>query len=168
MGGGADLKACPKISIKLQMPCLIKTDDFLSNTENKQEIISMLSGYLNDTGCKVFQLPTDADLLIVMNMVEMTERQTTVLTGEDTDLLVLLLYYTKQDCEPIFFDSDPKSGETGGHLWDMLTAKLKLGDTFAIKVFFLYAFLKCNLTLRICGTEKSTPLNHAKKKKNFS
>ena len=51
--------------------------------------MSMLSGYHNDTGCKVYQSPADAGILIMRTAVELPERQPTVLVGEDTDLLVL-------------------------------------------------------------------------------
>jgi len=67
---------CPKISIQLQMPCLVKKkDDFLSNAGNKRAITSMLSGYLNDARCKAYQLPADADLLIVMTAADLAEHQ---------------------------------------------------------------------------------------------
>jgi hypothetical protein len=135
----------------------------------------MLSGYLNDAGCKVYQSPADADLLIVMTAVDSVQRQPTFLIGEDMDLLVLLLYHTcgkciyhtKRDCKPIFFLSESKSQKTGGRLGDILVAKLKLGATLCDQILFLHAFLGCDPTSRIYCIEKSTSLNHAKKKKNF-
>ena len=115
----------------------------------------------------MYQSPAGADQLVVVNAVDSTEHQPTILIGEDTGLLVLLLYHTKRDCKLIFFHSESKSRKTGGHLRDMLAAELKLGDTLCEQILFLHAFLGCDSTSRIYGLGKSTPLNHAKKKKNF-
>ena len=106
-------------------------------------------------------------VFVKSEIIESAESQPTVLIGEDTDLLVLLLYHTKQDCKPIFFHSEAKSRKTGGRLWDILTAKLKLGDTLCDEILFLHAFLGHDSTSRIYGIGKSTPLDHMKQKKKL-
>ena len=116
----------------------------------------------------MYQSPSDADQLIVMTTVESTERQPTVLIGEDMDLLVLLLYPQRSKTANRYFSIPSQSHEkTGGRLWDILSAKLKLGDTLCDQILFLHAFFGCDLTSRIYGIGKSTPLNHAKKKEKL-
>ena len=50
--------------------------------------------------------PGDADVDIVKAAVDVSLLHTTTLIGEDTDLLVLLLYYVQGDSKGLYFRSD--------------------------------------------------------------
>ena len=70
-------------------------DLFLAHSTNKQQFIDYLGKALCQSGCQVFHAKEDADLLIVQKAVEAAKTTKTVLVGDDTDLLVLLLYYAE-------------------------------------------------------------------------
>ena len=66
-----------------------KKDSFLWNAVNKQNIINMLCGYLQLSGCKVLHAADDNDLPVVQS----AEHLITILVVDDTDC-VLHLYVT--------------------------------------------------------------------------
>ena len=84
-------------------------DLFLSDSTNKQRFIKMLGEHLHLSGCQVFHAKSDADLPIVLKAVESAETTETVLVGEDTDLLVLLLYHTKSHGFDLYFASEVRT-----------------------------------------------------------
>ena len=60
----------------------------------------------------------DADHLIMKKAVELST--VIILLGEDTDLLVLLLYYAIQNTKNIFLCPEPKQNTTKrSKVWDM-------------------------------------------------
>ena len=68
----------------------------LSNPENKQCFLLMLSEALQNIGCETHHANGDADLLIVKTAVESARANTMVLVGYDIDLLVLLCYHASE------------------------------------------------------------------------
>ena len=71
------------------MPVTLKKENFLSNPKNKQQFLLMLSQALQTMGCIMHHVEGDTDLLIVRTAVGSAQKKTTVLVGDDTDLLVL-------------------------------------------------------------------------------
>lgn len=65
----------------------------MSNSENKQEFIFLLSRCLEANGCSTIHAEGDADVLIVTTAVKCAENRDVALIGEDTDLLVPLCYH---------------------------------------------------------------------------
>ena len=80
----------------------------ISWQKNKADMIALISTALTKRGCHVIQSPGDADVDIVKATVERSGHCTTTLVGEDTDLLILLLHYSRTDNEIIYFRSDAK------------------------------------------------------------
>ncbi|KAK7487674.1 hypothetical protein BaRGS_00021093 [Batillaria attramentaria] len=68
-------------------------DTFLSNPNNKQRFIDKLSKALMENGFHTAHASGDADCLIVQTSPKRARESQVVLTGEDTDLLVLLLHH---------------------------------------------------------------------------
>ena len=68
----------------------------------------MLGEVLQLAGCKVFHAKTDVDVLIVQKAVESASKQEPVLVGDDTDLLVLSLYYFNSSCYNLYVAPEPK------------------------------------------------------------
>uniref|UniRef100_A0A0L8I795 Uncharacterized protein n=1 Tax=Octopus bimaculoides TaxID=37653 RepID=A0A0L8I795_OCTBM len=81
----------------------------LSNQENKQRFLKVLRDALAKEGCEVIRARRDADTLIVQTAVRISENRVTVLVGDDTDRLVLLMHLTK-DKHDIHFRPEPKKG----------------------------------------------------------
>ena len=86
-------KAGATVTFTENMKVTPKKDNFLANPKNKQRIINMLSRFLQEDNCPTYHAEGDADVLIVKTAVE----RNTVLVGDDTDLLVLLCFYTRSD-----------------------------------------------------------------------
>ena len=83
---------------------------FLSNPENKQVLVSYLTDKLNAVpGVLRSKADDDADCLIVLTPLEAladNPGKAVTLVGDDTDLIVLLLYHTQErrlfPGEPLF------------------------------------------------------------------
>jgi len=80
--------------------------DFLLNDENKQALINLMADRLRKENCHVIQAEGDADVDLVRAAVKMSSNKSTTLIGEDTDLLILLLYHGRPDCKDLYFRSD--------------------------------------------------------------
>ena len=106
-------KVTNKVDISDATKFVGKKDDFLSNGMNKHALIKLISGRLREKGCHTIQAEGDADLDIVKAAVAMSEHISATLIGEDTDLLVLLLYHAQEnDCNHLYFRSDKGTPET--------------------------------------------------------
>ena len=101
--------ACaPAVLFDCDMLIPLKKNEFLSNQENKQRFINLLADKLRFAGCSVLQAAGDADLLIVQTAVQAALSHNTVLVGDDTDLLVLMLYHGEMDSNDLYFIPEPK------------------------------------------------------------
>ena len=85
-----------------------KNVEFLKNKANKQRFIQYIRDNLERAGCIVDHAKDDADVLIVPTTVASVLRNETVLIGDDTDLLVLLLPHAEMDALEVFLKSEPK------------------------------------------------------------
>ena len=89
------------ISFDRDMNLTVPKEVFLSNSQNKQRFINFLGETLEVLGCTVFHDSADADLLIVQKAVESASSMETVLVGDDTDLLVLLIHHVPLESKDI-------------------------------------------------------------------
>ena len=96
----------PAVLFDPDMLVTLKKDEFLSNQVNKQKFINLLSENLEHAGYSTRHAKGDADVMIVDTAITKARDQTTVLIGEDTDLLVLLLYHAEMDAKELFFRPD--------------------------------------------------------------
>ena len=71
----------------------MKKEDFLMNVENKINFIKMLRDTLTANIIRSLQSNSDADTLIVLTAMNTCKEIRTVVIGEDTDLLILLIHY---------------------------------------------------------------------------
>ena len=83
----------PTIRFNPEMVCSTRKEHFLANPNNKQAFVQYLGDVLEKDGCQVLHAQGDADTLIVRTAVSCAINKTTVVIGEDTDLLVLLLHH---------------------------------------------------------------------------
>ena len=91
----------------------VKKDMFLSNKKNKQSFLCLLSRKLEQMGCQVSHARGDADMLIVQTAIQSSSRSSTVLVGDDTDLLILLCFHTLP--MKYFSGLNPNQGHTSCH-----------------------------------------------------
>ena len=83
----------PSVNFDSDMVLKLKKDVFLSNTANIQRLIKLLGEKLQLSGCNIIHAPGDAELMILQMAVQSAKSITTVLVGDDTDLLVLLCHH---------------------------------------------------------------------------
>ena len=133
-------------------------EDFLANDANKQDLIHLISRHMRAKGCHVIQAEGDADVDIAKAAVLAAESKSTTLIGEDTDLLVLLLFHTPADDvgKKINFHLDKKNPTV---MYDVKVIKQILGDELCTNMLFLHAFTGCDTTSRIYGIGKKSVLH---------
>ena len=102
----------PSANCDSDMVLKLKKDVFLSNTVNKQQLIKLLGEKLQLSGCNIIHAPGDADLMIVQMVVQSVKSITTVLVGDDTDLLVLLCHHADTSAQDLFSIPQPKQRST--------------------------------------------------------
>jgi len=96
-----------KVNISDETKFVGKNDDFLSNDSNKQAMVNKISECLRHKGCHVIQAKADADADIVKAAISVSSYKSTTVIGEDTDLLILLLYHVKvEHSKDLYFRSD--------------------------------------------------------------
>lgn len=127
------------------------------NQKPKQRFINLLGEGLQRAGFDVHNAQRDADVLIVQTAVTVAVKQRTVLVGDDTDLLILLLHYYRQG--ELYFMSEPKSSSLQsrrflniGHARDVLS------DDVSSNILFAHAILGCDTTSRVFGVGKGVSL----------
>ncbi len=128
------------------MQLTMKKAQFLSNTENKR-FINMLSAKLVESNCRTHQASEDADLFIVKMAVKSAYTVDTVLIGDDTDLLILLIYHAHVDSCALFFKPEPKKITKHPRVWNIPAVKMQLGPaTFYSYMPSLVVIQHLNLT----------------------
>lgn len=98
----------PTVNFDSTMIAKLKKEEFLANKENKKKVIHLLGNKLQQSGCSTIHTEGDVDLLIVQTAIQSSRSITTVLVGDDTDLLVLLCYHAKMNANELFFKAEPK------------------------------------------------------------
>ena len=98
----------PTVAFDSSMVAKVKKEEFLANKVNKQKFILHLGERLQQSECTVNRAAGDADLLIAQTAIQSARSLSTVLVGDDTDLLVLLCFYAEMDAHDLFFRPEPK------------------------------------------------------------
>ena len=127
-------------------------EEFLQNHKNKQRFINLLAERLANSGCKVLRAQDDADVLVVQTAVSCAETSSTTLIGNDTDLLVLLLYHAKFDACDIFMQTDTHGNNQRSY--DIKRIKSELGTEAAENLLICHAMSGCDTTSRLHGVGK--------------
>ena len=85
--------------------------------------------------------------------IAMSAYKSTTLIGEDTDLLVLLLYHVPaNDCKRLYFRSDKGTP----NVYNITVLKRLLCDDVCSDMLFIHAFSGCDTTSRIFGVGKKS------------
>ncbi|KAK7111484.1 hypothetical protein V1264_011106 [Littorina saxatilis] len=137
-----------------------RKDHFLSNARNKQAFIFMLGSALEYDGCRVLHAQADADTLIVKTAMKSAAENKTTVIGEDTDLLVLLVYHVRLTDQPVFLRSDKQSSKR--RVWHIQWLKQALGHTVCQLLPFVHAINGCDTTSKLYRIGKSEPLKKIK------
>ena len=125
-----------------------KKEEFLQDKVNKQRFIHYLADKLERAGCSTDHTKQDADVFIVQTAVASARTKETVITGDDTDLLVLLLYRAEINTHDLFLASEPKQCSSKSKIWCIQQSKELLGIDVCDNIF-IHAILGCETTSRL-------------------
>ena len=156
-----------KVTFDEDMQVTMKKEQFLANKTNKQRFINMLSTKIRAQNCQTHHAAGDADLLIVQKAAESAATTDTVLIGDYTDLLILLIYHTNLKSCDLFFQPEPKKNVKTPHVWNMKSVKQQLGPDVSQHIFFIHALLGCDTTSRVHGFDKGASLHKFKTSEHF-
>ena len=145
----------PVVNFTADMEFSGKKEDFLSRDKNKEGMITLISTELTKRGCRVIQASGDADVDIVKATVDCSQVCSTTLVGEDTYLLILLLYYAGTENKVIYFRSDTKQSKEN-KVYNINLLKQVLGDDLCNELLFIHAYTGCDSTSRIFGIGKKS------------
>ena len=145
----------PIVSFTAETEFSCKKEDFLSLDKNKADTIALISTALTKRA-PCHSATRDADVDIVKATVERTRHCTTTLVGEDTDLLILLLHYSRTDNEIIYFRSDASKQSKEHRVNHINLLKETLGDDVCNELLFVHAYSGCDSTSRIYGIGKKS------------
>ena len=100
-------KMAEDIKVERSLTAHKNQQQFLSNNNNKSELISFLSSYLQERH-EVYERINDADTSIVFHALTCAKSgKTTTVVADDTDILVLLMYhYCKETMADIYIRSE--------------------------------------------------------------
>lgn len=143
----------PIINLNADTEFVGRKDDFLTRSSNKEALIKLMTEELEKKGCTVIKASGDADVDIVKAAVKASEIQSTTLIGEDTDLLILLLYYAGTDNRGLYYRSDKAKATKVYNISEM---KQVLGNDLCSQLLFVHAFTGCDTTSRIFSVGKHT------------
>ena len=106
---------------------------------------------MQQKGCDVIQAKGDADVDIAKAAINISALRPTTLIGEDTDLLVLLLFHADvSKCTELYFLSD----KVKSHVYNIKVLKQVLGKAVCNDLLFLHAFTGCDSVSRVFGIGK--------------
>ena len=132
-----------------------KKEEFLSNKHNKQRSIAFLSQGLEQAGCEIHQTRGETDVLIVQTALTSATKQETVLVGDDTDLLVLIIYHAKNVRHYVFFRPQTRrASQKGNRCWNIPAMGALLGSVVTNNIMFLHAIHGCDTTSGVYGLGK--------------
>ena len=122
--------------------------------EIKKGLIEIIATELAKVNCTVIQSGGAADVDIVKAALHSARSKQTVLIGEDTDLLILLLFHCSPDMCPIYFRTDKH--KPSHSIYNIQNVKMKLGVRLYEKLLFLQAFTGWDTTSRVYGVGKKS------------
>ena len=146
---------CTSTPVKFteDMTLTLKKDLFL---ENKQAFIKMPGKELQSSGFRMFHADDDTDVLIVKKAIEVSQTANTAVIGDDNDLLVLLLYQTRNiKSFDIFFHPEPKQFARKKPITVSIhSAVRKFGMELCEDILFIRALLGYDTVSSVLGIGK--------------
>ena len=159
--------AFPYVKFELDLVAHNKKNDFLFNKLNKSQFISLLGNRLQTKGFIVHQSSNDADTLIVKCAIELAlAGNVCTVIADDTDILVLLMYYFQPHIVDIFLFSIASKRSKSGQKIVSLKNIIDVMDPFIKEnILFAHAWSGCDTTSSTYGHGKSTILKYLKENK---
>lgn len=131
--------------------------------------MSYLSDKLKTAECITDHAKHDADVLIVQTSIASSRTKDTVLVGDDTDLLVLLLHHVDLNAQELFLAPEPKKTTKTRQIWCIKQIKELLGPKVCdtLGPTFIHAILGCDSTSRLFGIGNGLALKKVQNDTSF-
>ncbi|CAC5414720.1 unnamed protein product [Mytilus coruscus] len=133
---------------------VVEFDGYVSGPDTKDAMQRNLRESLgqnkNSNGIETKYASADADVLIAKTTVESAILHQTILLGEDTDLLVLLLYYYNFGSMHFIFKPNHDK-KTKSKIWDINKTKGVLGQNMCKVLPIIHAISSCDTTSKLYG-----------------
>ena len=150
----------PGVKIVVEESTQISTtkDEFFLHDENKQALIDILGPHLRHHGHLVLNARDDADCMLVRTAIEAAGTMPTVLVGDDTDLLCLLVYhgYRRELHQLALKTSVKEKADDAPRVWNIQKLQERLGEDIIMRLLFVHAFSGCDTTSRFFNTSKGS------------
>ena len=161
-------KSSVEVVFTLHMTLQTKKDFFLSNKKNKQRFIDFLCEALTKNSCTTVCADGDADCMIVAQALESSKSKTTVVVGDDTDLLVLLCYHAchSDTHHDIFLRPSHRVSAKTMKWWNMKHTRQSIENLCQI-LPVIHAITGCDTTSRPFGAGKRNAFNKFLKSENL-
>lgn len=112
-----------------------KKEVFLSNSDNKQQFLHLLSGDFEAKCIRTCHAEGDADCLIIQEALQAAKLSPTNVIGEQSDLFILLLHHIKNSlCDVLFTSGALKKQRVKP--WDSKGTQARLGSDVCSNFFF--------------------------------
>lgn len=122
------------------LPTVTTKDEFLCNSENKAQLIDMLTQKLRDNKMVVHQAEADADTLIAEIAIGLSSsRPSVTVVATDTDILTILIARGNEHSSKVFM-LKPGSGKSASKCYNIAEIKKKTGGPERCP-----AFCTCNV-----------------------
>ena len=133
----------------------MRKDDLLLNIANKQNFLKILVEKMSNSKIQCIHSYGDADTLITPTTVQSSRYKANIVIGEDTDLVILLLFHANIECENIYFTSQKTTKKKEQDVWSITDAKVELGQELCKSILLHHGQLGCDNTLRLFNVVKS-------------
>lgn len=157
---------CPDIAFTEDNTVHVGQHFFLTNSNNKERLIDLISKYLKQDGHDVRQCDNDADTAIVDVALEYacSGKPVTVI-AEDTDILVLLVYFWNSEMAEISMRCQSRKG-CQLKVYDIARLAQGLDNKVVKNILFLHAWGGCDTTSATYNHGKTKILKLIEKGKN--
>ena len=135
----------PDIVFDQDMRVTESEERFLANQNNKQRLKDFLSELLSENSIDAEKAAGDADRIIVRTALQKAEYSHTVSVGEDTDLVILLLFHLKPQHSPVFLENS-RSGSNQAKFRDIQKVQDEIGSNMCQQLLFVHAISGCDTT----------------------
>lgn len=158
-------KTVPTVAVSNSTAVKVPQEDFLSNATNKSNFIQALGKMLSHKVITVISSDGDADTLIVTTAVAISEKSSegaVAVVSDDTDVMVLLIHYAKQNLLMI----RPGKNSKPNRISNIAILQQKLGPLKEV-ILSMHAFSGCDTTSGLFNRGKINLVNTVKRKNLF-
>jgi len=147
-----------------------KQAEFLSNSNNKAQLIKALALRLRSKGHVVIECDGDADRPIVIKAIEIAREQEDVtVVADDTDILVMLVHMWDETLGNIFLRHEAKKSiKKDLEIINIKNVASNLPSYAKECLLFIHAWSGCDTTSALFGQGKTTVLKFLKSNSNFA